>query len=116
MNDNSLTMLRHLLLLRYSDFKARLTRRLGSADLAGDALQDTWLRLEDGGNIATVHRPDSYLFRIALNIARDRQRAETRRLTSGEIGELLNIEDDEPNPAQVAEAPAMPQGSGCCRA
>ena len=104
MNDNSLTALRHLLLLRYNDFKARLTRRLGSADLAGDALQDTWLRLEDGGNIAAVQRPDSYLFRIALNAARDRQRAETRRLTTGEIGELLNIGDDQPNPAQVAEA------------
>jgi RNA polymerase sigma factor (sigma-70 family) len=104
MNENSLAMLRQLLLLRYNDFKSRLTRRLGSADLAGDALQDTWLRLEDTGHIAAVHRPDNYLFRIALNIARDRQRAETRRLTTGEIDELLNIGDDEPNPAQVAEA------------
>ena len=42
----SLSVLRDFMLQRYDDLKARLTRRLGCPDLASDALQDTWLRLE----------------------------------------------------------------------
>ena len=104
MTETSLITLRRLLLLRYDDFKARLTRRLGSVELAGDALQDTWLRLEEGEGIAAVRSHDSYLFRIAVNIARDRQRAENRRLTTTEVDTLLNIADDAPGQAQVVEA------------
>jgi RNA polymerase sigma factor (sigma-70 family) len=104
MTETSLITLRRLLLLRYDDFKARLTRRLGSVELAGDALQDTWLRLEEGEGIAAVRSHDSYLFRIAVNIARDRQRAENRRLTTTEVDTLLNIADDAPSQAQIVEA------------
>jgi RNA polymerase sigma-70 factor (ECF subfamily) len=104
MTETSLTALRRRLLLRYDDLKARLTRRLGSADLAGDALQDTWLRLEDGNGIATVRHADAYLFRIAVNIAKDRRRAEARRLTTDEIEALLNVADDRPDPMHIAGA------------
>jgi RNA polymerase sigma-70 factor (ECF subfamily) len=104
MTDASLLALRRLLLLRYDDFKSRLTRRFGSSELAGDALQDTWLRLEQGEGIAAVRSHDAYLFRIAVNIARDRQRADNRRLTSSEVDTLLNIADEMPDPARVIEA------------
>lgn len=104
MTETSLAALRRHLLLRYNDLKARLTRRLGSADLASDALQDTWLRLEDGNNIAAVRHADAYLFRTAVNIANDHRRAEARRLTTDEVEALLDIADDRPDPMRVSEA------------
>lgn len=100
----TLAALRQLFLERYDELRGRLTRRLGSADLAGDALQDAWLRLARTETIGTVRSPDSYLLRIALNAAQDRRRAEKRYLTAVEIDSLLNLADDTPEPAQVAEA------------
>ena len=47
MSDSSRSSLRELLAQRYDDLKRRLTWRLGSAELASDALHDTWVHLED---------------------------------------------------------------------
>ena len=104
MTDASLAALRRVFLKRYEELKSRLARHLGSSDLAHDALQDTWLRLERGEGIATVRSRDAYLFRIAVNFARDRQRTEDRRLTSNEIETLLTIADDAPDAERVVEA------------
>lgn len=96
--------LQQRLLMRYTFFKNRLTKYLGSADLAGDALQDTWLRLERGGELSTLRSPDKYLYTMAVNIARNHIHAESRRLSASEIETLLDIEDEAPDPARVAEA------------
>jgi RNA polymerase sigma-70 factor (ECF subfamily) len=104
MTGGNYAALRRLFLLRYDDLKTRLTRRLGSADLAGEALQDTWLRLHDAGGAAAVHHADAYLFTVAINIARDRRRAEVRRLTADEVGDLLDIPDDAPDQMRIAES------------
>jgi RNA polymerase sigma factor (sigma-70 family) len=104
LTEASLAALRRLLLLRYDDIKTRLTQRFGSEEVAGDALQDTWLRLERGEGIAAVRSLDSYLFRIAFNLARDRQRADRRRLTTTEVETLLNIADEAPDPVRTVEA------------
>ncbi|MGY3587623.1 DNA-directed RNA polymerase specialized sigma24 family protein [Bradyrhizobium sp. USDA 4341] len=45
MTEASLTLIRRLLVERYDELKRRLARRLGSAELAGEALQDAWLRI-----------------------------------------------------------------------
>jgi RNA polymerase sigma-70 factor (ECF subfamily) len=104
MSDTSLVALRRLLLHRYGELKSRLARHLGSSELAGEALQDTWLRLQRGEGIAAVHSHDAYLFRIAVNLARDRQRAEDRRLTTNEIEGLLTVVDDTPDSEQIVAA------------
>lgn len=104
MTETTWAQLQRRLLQQYDDLKRRLARHLGSSDLAGDALQDTWLRLEQGGSDVTVRSPDSYIFRVAVNIARDRQRTENRRLTTGEVDALLNIADDRPDAAEIVEA------------
>jgi RNA polymerase sigma factor (sigma-70 family) len=96
--------LQHRLLERYKDFKKRLTRYLGSADLAGDALQDTWLRLERGGELSGVRSADTFLYSIAINIALDRVRAEARRLTTSEIETLLDIPDETPDAERTVAA------------
>jgi RNA polymerase sigma-70 factor (ECF subfamily) len=103
MRDISVATLRAVLLADFNDFEGRLTRRLGSADLACDVLQETYLRLEGIREIGPVRSPKGYLFRIALNIANDRRRAESRRLTVDEVDRLLDIPDDRPDAARVME-------------
>lgn len=106
MTDSSLRALRQLLLTSYDELKSRLTQRLGSSELAGDAVQDTWLRLERAEGIGSVTSPANYLFRMALNIARDRMVSERRHLTAVEIERLLDLADDRADPASIAEVRA----------
>jgi RNA polymerase sigma factor (sigma-70 family) len=96
--------LRSLLEARYTAFREHLKRRLGSAELADEALQDTWLRLTRGGDVGVVRSPDTYLFRIALNVAADRREAEHRRLSQTEVEAALHIADEVLDPAQIVEA------------
>jgi RNA polymerase sigma-70 factor (ECF subfamily) len=103
MSDSNLAALRDLLLADYGGLDRQLTRRLGSADLASDVLQETYLRLEGMNEIGPVRSPKAYLFRIAVNIANDRRRAENRRLTVDEVDCLLDIADDSPDAARVME-------------
>ena len=103
MTDATLAMLRQLLVQGYDELKTRLTHRLGSPELAGEAMQDTWLRLQRTETIGIVRSPANYLFRIALNVARDRLSAERRYLTAVEIDQLLDLADQTPDPARVVE-------------
>jgi RNA polymerase sigma-70 factor (ECF subfamily) len=105
---SSFGMLRDYLVGRYDDLKRRLTLQLGSADLAGDALQDTWLRLQAGSAEAQdprepVQYPLSYLMRMATNVALDRIRAEARFMNGEEVEQLFaELGDPAPDPAQQA--------------
>lgn len=103
MTNSNITILRELLLAQYATLDRRLARRLGSAELASEVLHETYLRLEAISEIAEVRNPTAYLFRIALNIANDRRRTESRRLTTGEIDSLLDIPDDQPDAARIVE-------------
>jgi RNA polymerase sigma factor (sigma-70 family) len=98
--------LRALLEAGYAAFRDRLTRRLGSQDLADEALQDAWLRLARDGDVGVVQRPETYLFRIALNVAADRREAEARRLSQVEINAILHMADDVLDPEQIHKARA----------
>jgi RNA polymerase sigma factor (sigma-70 family) len=103
MDNTNITALRDLLLADYSGLDRQLARRLGSADVASDVLQETYLRLEGMNEVGPVRSPKAYLFRIALNIANDRRRAESRRLTVDEVDSLLDIPDDRPDAERVTE-------------
>jgi RNA polymerase sigma factor (sigma-70 family) len=97
--------LRALLESGYAALRERLKRRLGSDDLAEEALQDTWLRLARGGEVVgTIRSPSSYLYQIALNAAADRRKAEEPRLTPAEIATVLHMADQALDPGQVIEA------------
>ena len=78
-------MLRSLLADRYDDLKTRLSRRLGSSELASDALQDTYVRLGRTEISGPIRSPAAYLFRMAFNVAMDQKRIEKRRLVRNEI-------------------------------
>ncbi|ABD88539.1 RNA polymerase sigma factor [Rhodopseudomonas palustris] len=103
MSGVTINYLRDLLLTDYRQLDRQLTRRFGSADFASDVLQETYLRLEAMTDMVAVRSPKAYLLRIALNIANDRLRAESRRLTVDEADCLLDIPDDRPDAARVTE-------------
>jgi len=106
MSDNGITGLRDFLVRRYDDLKRRLTLHLGSADLAGEALQETWLRLESSKEGSEpVQYPLSYLMRMATNAALDRMRSEKRFLSGEEVEQVLSdLSDPAAGPARTFEA------------
>ena len=96
--------LRAILETGYVSLRERLTKRLGSDDLADEALQDTWLRLTRNGEVGVVQSPDNYLFRIALNVAADRREMESRRLSRVEVHAVIHMADDALDPERIAQA------------
>lgn len=95
--------LRALFLERYNDFRSQLKRRLGSEDLAHDAMQEAYLKVNDMPASASIQQPAAYLFRVALNIAEDQRRRDSRLLTGVEISELIHITDEAADPARIAQ-------------
>lgn len=96
--------LQRFLIDRYDDIKRRLTARLGSSDLAGEAMQDAWLRMAQAGTIGPVRDPEHYVIGVAMNAARDHARnAGSRFLNAAEVENLLEVVDEAPDPARVAE-------------
>ncbi len=96
--------LRGQLVENYDGLIRKLTRRLGSSDFAHEALHETFLRLNRVTDAEPVRSPSDYIFRTAINIAKDRQKAQNQRVSASEIDALLDVCDDGPDPARVAEA------------
>ena len=95
--------LKALFLERYNDFRNQLKRRLGSEDLAHDAMQEAFLKVNELPPGMPVQQPAAHLFRMALNAAEDHRRRDSRLLTGVEIGELINVADEASDPARIAQ-------------
>lgn len=104
MAETTWALLRDLLTDRYTEFKVRLTRRLGSEELASESLHETWLRLHRPGHVGSIERPSAYLLRIAINIATDRLRSERNRARRSEIEAVLGTGGEPPDPALELQA------------
>jgi RNA polymerase sigma factor (sigma-70 family) len=102
MAETDQALLLQLFISNYNALKWRLARRLGSPDAADEALQEAFLRIRRVSRIGTIRQPQSYLFRVALNIAADLRRTEKRRLARSEIEQFLRIEEDELDPERIA--------------
>lgn len=99
--------LRHLFITDYTRFRNQLAHLMGSTDLANDALQDTYVRLERGGEIKEhLESPRGYLFKMALNAARGIVRKDRLRERYIDFAETLDIDiaDESPGPAEIGEA------------
>lgn len=94
----------NLLLSGYDDLKRRLARRLGSTELAADALHDTFLRLNSKVVIGQVERPEAYLLGVAVHLAASRRKAETLGPGISEIELSFDLVDEAPDPARIVEA------------
>jgi RNA polymerase sigma-70 factor (ECF subfamily) len=104
--DGTWSALRRLLVDRYDDLRIRLARRLGSAELAAETLQATYLRLDRTHDANSIRNPEAYLYRVALNVAADHRQAAQRQLGLAETEALRHLDDDELDPARVVEARA----------
>ena len=106
MTDNVLPMLRGALVQRYEQIKRSLSIQLGSPELAGDVLHETWLRLHRDGHVAgPIANPQAYLVRMGVNLAIDIRRSQSRMLSAEDVQELMQaVPDPAPGPAQIAEA------------
>lgn len=90
---------------RYGSLKRTLTRRLGNADLASDALHDTWVRLQGLDQLPPRDHPGAYLMRVATNIAVDMQRKQRHAVSGEDIDAVLEeMADPGPGPARQAQA------------
>ncbi len=94
--------LRDALVEHYTYLRERLTVRLGSPDLAGEALHETWLKLQDGAELGPVSDPGAYLYRAAINTASNLALTRRRVLGGAEIEELMQVADDAPGPERIA--------------
>jgi RNA polymerase sigma factor (sigma-70 family) len=103
MSDTVWAALRRTIVLHYDTIRTRLARSLGSSDLADDALHETWLRLHRADAVGAIQQPESYIFRVALNIAADKRRDERRRASQAEVWAAIRYEDDTPDLAREME-------------
>jgi RNA polymerase sigma factor (sigma-70 family) len=91
-----------VLLRDYGFILKRLTHSLGAADLADEALQETYLRLRRGG-IGVVHNPRNYVSSMAFNIGRNILRRENRYMPVGPAEAFDWLTDDGPPPDKILE-------------
>jgi RNA polymerase sigma-70 factor (ECF subfamily) len=91
------------LVARYLQLRARLARRLGSQDLASEALHETWLKLQEA-EVTPVADAESYLYRAALNTALNLSAASRRLLARTDVHALLRLADNTPSPERVVMA------------
>lgn len=95
--------LRHHLSGSYAALHRRLTRRLGCADMAGECLHETWLRLARPV-AGEVRNADAYVFRMACHLAIDRLRAQVSWLSLDDPGAgLPDLIDEAPGPQRLLE-------------
>lgn len=104
MSETTWAALRHRLLGRYDEFVRRLTRRVGSTDVAREVIHETYLRLQRVGEVEPIRNPDGYIFRTAINIAKNREIGERRHVSASDIEMMMEIPDEGPDPARIAEA------------
>lgn len=106
MTDSNQRSLRAAISADYEGLARRLTRCLGSSDLAREALHETFLRVDRVSEASPVRSPGDYIFRTAINVAKDRRKSDglRNRLTDGEIAEICDIADEQPDPSIVLES------------
>jgi RNA polymerase sigma-70 factor, ECF subfamily len=103
-SDSNSKSLRETLAADYEGLTRRLTRCLGSSDFAREALHETFLRMDRVSESVSVRSPLDYLFRTALNVAKDRRKSDGRLLSAAEIAAVIDIPDERPDPLRILES------------
>jgi RNA polymerase sigma-70 factor, ECF subfamily len=100
---DELTQLRDTLERDYSSLVGRLTIALRSRDDAVAALHDAYVRLANAPSVGEVRQPFAYLYRMALNLARNSLKREARYIDIDQ-DRLIELPDDAPDPEQATLA------------
>lgn len=85
--------MRGFLVANYDLLKHQLGKKLGCQKRAEDLLHETFLRLHDKLSVGVVRSPRAFILRMASNIEIDRWRRDSRVLSTGEVEQLLDIEE-----------------------
>ncbi|WP_202948596.1 RNA polymerase sigma factor [Novosphingobium sp. AP12] len=96
---STITSIRALLGSFESDYVLllqRLSGRLGSREAAVEALHDTYIKLRSRPEIGQVKNPRAYLYRMAMNLAKNRRRNEAR-IVPFAIAAFLDLPDTAPS-------------------
>ncbi|CCW17639.1 hypothetical protein EBBID32_19800 [Sphingobium indicum BiD32] len=101
--DAPLDRLRILLETEYDLLLVRLSGVLRSPDAATEALHDAYLKLGSGAAIGEVRKPLSYLYRMAINLAKNRRRHEML-FTPADAAAVVGLTDEAPDPERAAGA------------
>lgn len=104
MVESNRSILRSLLVADYDGLLRRLARRFGSMDFASETLHDTFAHLDRVGDATVLQSPKDYLFRVAINVGKNRQRAERLRASAADIDAILDIADETPAAEQIVAA------------
>lgn len=104
MSASNRSILQAFLAADYDGLLRRLTRKFGCADFASETLHETFTRLDGMSDAAVVQSPKDYLFQTAINVGKNRRRAERYRASAAEVDAMLDVADDSPNQMQVVEA------------
>lgn len=103
MSDTPLNTLLSIFTEQQDKLTRFLTRQLGSAALAEDLTQETWLRAATCASEATLVNPQAYLFRIASNLALDHLRHVGQRIEiEADRDIILSVPDPTPSPEAAA--------------
>lgn len=103
MAESNPVKLRRQLVENYDTLVKHLTGQLGSSEFAYEVLHETFVRLDRVPDSTHVERPADYVFRTAINVAKNLRKARSYRVPASEISALLEVTDDTPSPAQIAE-------------
>ena len=105
MIDRARHILARLVEAHYEELRAFVRRRVGSASAAQEIVQETWVRVASDPPARDPDQPLAYLYRVAANLAVDRQRRErleARHLVPGAAPP--DRPDSAPGPERTAAA------------
>jgi len=102
-----------LLEIEYATLLARLSVHLHSPEAAAEALHDVYVKLRAEPSISDLHSPRSYLYRMAVNLAKNKSRRDWRTVNMDDA-ELSEFPDSAPD--QESAALAMDEMARALRA
>lgn len=106
MIDRARNLLARLVEAHYEELRAFVRRRVGSAAAAQEVVQETWVRVAADPPAQPPDQPLAYLYRVAANLAVDRQRRERLEARHREPG---------PPPADIVAADPGPERTAAAR-
>jgi RNA polymerase sigma factor (sigma-70 family) len=92
-----------LLEIEYTTLLTRLSAHLRSPEAAAEALHDVYVKLRAEPSIGELHSPRSYLYRMAINLAKNRSRTGWRTVNMDDAA-LHEILDGAPDQEAAALA------------
>lgn len=97
---SSLELLLNALLADQGELLARLTAALGSRDMAQEMLHDVYLKLKSEPRIGEIRSPRAYLYRMAINLAKNKRRTESRFVSVDDVM-ITGVPDEAPDQERI---------------